>query len=406
MTISSYKHLGGKHPETATIRNVLAALGVKAPHTGKPFSEEMLFGIGGGLGIGYILWEFKKYESAILAMAFQNKWNYPVKFTSNLCKRLGITPVFKETGGQGLGEQQLKDALRAGIPAIAWVDHAHLPYWFLPEHYKGCWGWIVNVYGYDEEQNTFTIDDLGKRAFTLTRAELVATRGRIPSYKNRLLLLSPPEQIDLAGAIKAGLQDCVDYLGAKSDSFALPAIEKWAKLMTDTKNKKGWPVVFKQRRGLFSTLCSIYEGIELRDTGGGGMRGMYADFLTEADTVLKQPPLKKVAKQYRKLGQQWSALAESCLPDNIKPFKDTKALLVQKYDLLRTQGDNGLREVAKLSTKLDALEHKCEKDFPLDDSKVAALFSNLQSRLFEIYYAEEEALAKLRESLRMVEQLE
>lgn len=102
MLISSYKHLGGKHPETATIRNALAALGVKAPHTGKPFTEEMLLGIGGGLGFGYILWEFKKYESAILAMAFQNKWHYPVKFTSNLCERLGIKPVFKETAGQGI----------------------------------------------------------------------------------------------------------------------------------------------------------------------------------------------------------------------------------------------------------------------------------------------------------------
>jgi len=58
-----------------TVKNTLAALSVKAPHTGKPFTEEMLLGIGGGLGMGYILWEFKKHDSAILAMAFQNKWN-------------------------------------------------------------------------------------------------------------------------------------------------------------------------------------------------------------------------------------------------------------------------------------------------------------------------------------------
>jgi len=75
MIINSYKLLGGKHPETATMKNTLAALGVKAPHTGKPFTEKMLLGIGGGLGMGYILWEFKKHDSAILVMAFQNKWN-------------------------------------------------------------------------------------------------------------------------------------------------------------------------------------------------------------------------------------------------------------------------------------------------------------------------------------------
>jgi len=42
MIIDSYKLLGGKYPETATVKNTLAALSVKAPHTGKPFMEEML----------------------------------------------------------------------------------------------------------------------------------------------------------------------------------------------------------------------------------------------------------------------------------------------------------------------------------------------------------------------------
>lgn len=399
MLISSYKHLGGKHPETATIRHALTALGVKAPHTGKPFTEEMLLGIGGGLGLGYILWEFKKLKSAILAMAFQNKWQYPVKFTSNLCERLSIKPVFKETAGQNAAQQQLVDALRAGVPATAWVDHANLPYWFLPEHYKGCWGWMVNVYGYDEKRDVFIIDDLGKRPFTLTSAELRITRGRIPSYKNRLLLLSAPKTIDLERALKAGLQDCVDHLGAKSDSFALPALEKWAKLMTDAKNKKGWPVVFKKRKGLFSVLRSIYEGVELRGAGGG-MRGMYANFLVEASSVLNQPELKDAAKHYRKLAQKWSAFAEACLSDKIKAFKTTKALLAQKEEVLRTRGENSLQESAKLSTKLNALEYQCEKDFPLTDAAIETLFAEMQARLFELYYAEEEALAALREALR------
>lgn len=400
MLISSYKHLGGKHPETATIRNALAALGVKAPHTGKPFTEEMLLGIGGGLGLGYILWEFKKYDTAILVTAFQNKWQYPVKFTSNLCERLGIKPVFKETAGKGIAEQQLKEVLSQGIPAIAWVDHANLPYWFLPEHYKGCWGWIVNVYGYNEKSDVFKIDDLGKKPFTLTSAELAITRGRIPSYKNRLLLLSAPKAIDLVSAIKAGLQDCIEHLGAKSDSFALPALEKWAKLMTDAKNKKGWPVVFKKRKGLFSTLRSLYEGIELRDSGSGGMRGMYADFLVEASGVLNQPELKETAKHYRKLARTWSAFAEACLPDRVKAFKATKVLLAQKEEALRTRGDGSLQESAKLTAKLNALEHECEKNFPLADTEIEALFAEMQTRLFELYHAEREALAALREAGR------
>ena len=99
MIIDSYTQLGGIHPETATITNVLANQGFTSPHNGEPFSEEMILGIAGGLGCGYILLEFKKYDSAILVMGFQNRWNYTVDFIQNLCNRLGISAEFMETGG-------------------------------------------------------------------------------------------------------------------------------------------------------------------------------------------------------------------------------------------------------------------------------------------------------------------
>ncbi|MCI0692360.1 BtrH N-terminal domain-containing protein [candidate division KSB1 bacterium] len=307
MIINSYKLLGGKHPETATFKNALAALGVKAPHTGKPFTEAMLLGIAGGLGIGYILWEFKKHASAILVMAFQNKWNYPVKFTGNLCNRLGIKPVFKETGGTAAAEKHLREALDSGTPAIAWVDQFHLPYMYLPETYNGCMGWIVTAYGIDKTEKKVLIDDHGKKPLTLSPDEFAKARARIPSYKNRLLLLEAPQAIDLENAIIEGIRDCVNYLGAKSDTFALPAIAKWAKLMTDTKNPKGWPVVFKKKNGLYSTLTSIYEGIMLKDGDGDGLRAMYAGFLSEASAVFSTLRLKEIAAQYKKIANERSS---------------------------------------------------------------------------------------------------
>jgi hypothetical protein len=39
MILDGYKPLGGKHPETAALKNVLAYHGVTALHTGQPFSE-------------------------------------------------------------------------------------------------------------------------------------------------------------------------------------------------------------------------------------------------------------------------------------------------------------------------------------------------------------------------------
>jgi len=395
MIIKSYKLPGGKHPETATIKNALAGLGVKAPHTGKPFTEAMLLGIAGGLGIGYILWEFKKYASAILVMAFQNKWNYPVKFTANLCNRLGIKPIFKETGGTAAAEKHLKEALEDGTPAIAWVDQFHLPYMYLPETLNGCMGWIVTAYGIDEAENKVLIDDLGKKPLTLSREEFAKARARIPSYKNRLLLLEAPKTIDLENAVIDGIRDCVNYLGAKSDTFALPAMAKWAKLMTDTKNPKGWPVVFKKRNGLYSTLTSIYEGIAYKSSEGDGLRAMYADFLSEASAVVNKPQLKEIAAQYKKIGKMWANLADACLRDSVQPFKETKKLLGKKYELLRTQGDAGLKEAAKASKKLNDLDNALNKQFPLNDHQINELFADLQAQLYDIHAAEEKTLAEL-----------
>src|ERR671923_2586022 len=53
--------LDGRHWETGSIHNALALQGVKAPHTGKPYSEALLLGISGGIVFGYFVFEYKGY---------------------------------------------------------------------------------------------------------------------------------------------------------------------------------------------------------------------------------------------------------------------------------------------------------------------------------------------------------
>lgn len=66
MASSGYRARGGLHPETAALANVLANIGVPSGLTGRPLTEAAILGIGGGLGAGYILWEFKSHREAIL----------------------------------------------------------------------------------------------------------------------------------------------------------------------------------------------------------------------------------------------------------------------------------------------------------------------------------------------------
>lgn len=398
MILDHYTQFGGIHPETATYTNILASQSVTAPHTSRPYSEAMIFGIAGGIGCGYILWEFKKYEAAILVMGFQNKWNYTQQFYQNLSRRLGVTAEFKETGGKKTAQKHLEAALADGRAAIAWIDQESLPYFHLRPMYNGCFGHFVSVYGLDE--NNVYVDDRAQRPMTVNAETFAAARGRIGSYKNRLLLLNTDQMTtDLPAAIRAGIEDCVDYMSSGSQTFAPPVFRKWARLMTDTKNKKGWPVVFKHKTGLYSTLRSLHEGIKLFGTKGGGLRLLYADFLREAATVLPNPALSEAADQVEALGEQWCRFADSVLPDSIQTLAETRQLLAQKYALFLEHGNERQDTLAALSRQLTDLEEELNPGLPIDDGEMLALFESMQTDLNALYGAETAVVETLRRCL-------
>jgi hypothetical protein len=219
--IESYTQFGGVHPETATITNILASQSVVAPHTNKPLTEAMIFGIAGGLGCGYILWEFKAFDSAVLVMGFQNRWNYPVENMQNLCDRLGVTAEFKATGGKKKAADNLDESLKNQQPVVAWVDQQSLPYFFLRPMYNGCFGHYVTVFGVENDH--FLIDDRSKIPLKVEKAVFNEARARISSYKNRLLGINAGDiHIRIEYAIQAGLSACIDYLGRDSQTFAIP----------------------------------------------------------------------------------------------------------------------------------------------------------------------------------------
>src|SRR6185295_7414766 len=79
---SGYRMRGGLHPETATLANALANQGVVSGVTGEPLTEAAILGIGGGLGAGYILWQFKRHGAPVLTLGFRNQWQYPAAWTA------------------------------------------------------------------------------------------------------------------------------------------------------------------------------------------------------------------------------------------------------------------------------------------------------------------------------------
>jgi hypothetical protein len=380
----------GVNPFMATIKHILDAQGSKNPHTGEPLTEAMLLGISGGLGAGYILWEFQKHASAIIVMGFGYRWNYPVEVMTQLCQRLNLVTTFTETAGKKQAEDHFQAALATGKPFIAWVDKAHMPYLQLPEELKG-YGWhVVTVLG--ENAQGVQVADLSDPIYTVPKAIFVSARAQIPSDKNRLLQLTPNGSIDLVAGIKAGIADCIHHLSQPSESFSLPVLKKWAKLMTHPKDKKSWLNVFKERIGLYTTLRSVYEGIML--DSGGSLRQMYADFLVQSEAILKHPALNEAAVGYKQAAEAWCELANVALPDAVPAFKETKHLLQERYRLTAANDMTGLAPVMARLREMETTYNGA--GFPLDDTGITELFSAIEHGLNAVYDAEVAALVTLK----------
>jgi hypothetical protein len=299
---------GGVHPDSAAISNVLA-------HHGADVSEAMVLGTGGGLGAGYILWEFQAHhQQRTLVLGFRNQWQYPGRWAAKTLERLGVPFELHETGGARGAAAKLDAALAAGRPALATVDRQVLGLWHLPAHEEGRGGYPIVIHG--AEGDRVRIDDRNLAPLTVSRERLDAARARVGSYKHRLVICEPAAvgEERLRAAARAGLADAVEHLGARSDSFGLPAWRKWARMLVDTRNAKAWPRVFEEPAGLGGALLSAYEGIEPAGSDGGHLRGLYADFLDEVAALLDAPALTEAARAYRALAQRWHGPRERDRP--------------------------------------------------------------------------------------------
>ena len=164
---------------------------------------------------------------------------------------------------------------------------------------------------------------------------LAAARARVGSYKHRLITIDPERvELDLRPAVEAGLRLQVEHLSEKSDSFSLPAWRKWARMTTDTRNKKGWPTVFADGHGVGSLRASIYTSA----AHGAHLRGLYADFLDEAAGLLEREALRDAAAAWREAASHWEAIVDVALPpgDELRELIDGAAA---RWDVQRRRDE-------------------------------------------------------------------
>jgi hypothetical protein len=393
-------HFPGSVPATTALRVLLAHAGVRHPQTGEPFSEAMLFGLAGGIGIGVFSFFYEKDAFASFFLAGRHLLHDHLAYLRRACERLGLRAEVRESGGTKLAERHLRELLAQG-PCVAWVDAAALPHRAVPAAY--CFGayHVVTVYRI-EEPDTALVGDLADEPVAVPLAALAAARGRIKKDKNRLLSVTgTPGAVDLGAALREGLRACAAGLegeGAPKSArgnFSLEALRVWGGRLHGSKDKERWERVFAGGR-LWRGLSSVYEYVEHHGTGGGLCRPLFAEFLAEAAAALGRPDLRALAERYAALGRAWHELADAALPDDVPALREVKELHARRAELTLSGG--GADEVHAAWARLGELERQARAKVPLSEADSAALLARLQTRVLALYDAERAAHAALAEA--------
>jgi hypothetical protein len=394
----------GIHPDTASMATVLAARGVVSPVTGRPLSEALLLVAGGGLGAGYILWEFESRKRPVLTLGFRNQWQYPgiPGWFGKTTERLGVPTVLHETSGAKTAREALDIALAGGSPVVATVDQQSMGLWGLPPELSGYAGYPVVVTARTDD-GAYLVDDRGTSPFVVPADVMAAARGRVGSYRHRLIELRPtpgPLPSDrLREALMAGLTDQVDHLSTGSDSFSLPAWRKWSRLMTDRRNGKGWPRVFPAGQGLFAALISMVEQV---DDGvgawGGHLRDLYADGLDEATAILDRPALREAVGAWRASADLWQELADAAVPTGIDGAADAVELAEELHHAVM-RGEPGRAQARTAAAGLWETRGRYADAWPLAEDETDALLADLGRHLAAIHAAELKALDATRRAI-------
>jgi hypothetical protein len=395
-------HLPGNIPAAAALRILLTAADVRDPRNSQPLSEALVFGIAGGIGIGIASFRYEKEDFSSFYIAGRHLWQDDVAYVKAALARFGIEPAVRETAGTRAADKHLREALAAGTPCLAWVDMTHLPHRGLPPQMSGGGYHLVTVYEIDDSRGVAQIGDLADEPIDIKLTDLAIARGRIKSFKNRLLSIPPVKDTprDLPTIVRAGLRACVAGFTGKpakgpATMSSFQALERWAECLSGSTHKESWERLFPRGQHLWQGLNYVHDYIENYHTGGGLCRPIFAECLVEAAELPGLEGLGPVNERYAKLGTQWSELAAAALPDHVSVFREARELYARRAELRAEGKAENIAQIKAVWTRLGELKDRAREQFPLPEAQCTKLLASLQERVKGLHQAEVAAHAAL-----------
>jgi hypothetical protein len=308
-----------------------------------PISEEMLLGIGSG--VGFIYWHIKGMEPI-----FGGRGNVGRPGEEGLevttGRRTGVRVEKHHTGSTRKAEKTMLELLEAGKPVMINVDMGFLPYFdHLPEDFH-FGGHAIVIGGYDPETKEVLVADRDQPLHPVPWEDLVKARGS--KYKpfppmnmwftfdfSEKRQPTPDEISEAIGEVcTAMLEGPISNIGVRGIRKAAKKVLEWPKIMND--EELSW--------SCFNTYIFIdAEG----GTGGGIFRYMYGRFLEEAAGIMSDKGLKLIGEEMRVIGDKWQEVAAifkrgskaknpaAVLPETTEPLMEIADLEEESWRRLR-----------------------------------------------------------------------
>ncbi|MEM9491083.1 MAG: BtrH N-terminal domain-containing protein [Myxococcota bacterium] len=358
--VAGYGPCGGVQSETGILRNVFRHAGLRGPDD-QPYSEALVHGLCGGIGFLYAVFEYAGYPPMLTIVGRSR--SMPDTFAAEGLARAGAETSIHETGGAKKARADLDRALDAERPAICTVDGAALPYYGLPAEMHGMGPHLVAVIG--RAGDDVWLDDRGAQPIRVSMDDLAAARAGYRKGKHRLVTVAgPAADYDLGDAVREALSFTVrayDEPPAKpfAKNIGTAGLSKWARLLTDSKDKKGWPRVFESGATAYVGLRRTYDCVQHDYAAPDAGRPMFADYLDEAAALTEIAELPGIAEQMRAVGERWAALSTCITECGDDTVARGCALSDRRAELVDARGGDAAAEMAELWRERRTLSQSC-----------------------------------------------
>jgi hypothetical protein len=298
--ISGFEFLNSKHCITGSMLHLFHFHNC-------PISEEMLLGIGSG--IGYMYWHQKGDLPFLGGRANTARGSQNRKCLEIIAaERCGVSAQRFTTSSPAKAEKTLLSHLEKDTPIMLQTDMGLLPYFsFFGQFHFGYHGIVAA--GYDPQTNDVTIADRDATPYAVSLEQVSLAR-------NSTFKPFPPKnawmEYDFSGFHQPEKETLREAILECAQAMLNPPIRNMGvKGILSTKERiRDWPKVLgKDQIELTCKNTALYFRADA-GTGGGLFRWMYAIFLQEAADILKNKSLNTAASDFQSAGDSWEQLAD------------------------------------------------------------------------------------------------